>query len=702
MDEGGRGAGELEPSLDEPSFFLNRELSQLEFVHRVLALAKDPGVPLLERLRYLCITSAVLDEFFEIRVAGLKQKELHHSVHTGPDNLSPSQTLERIHQKAHHLVDSQYHCLNQDILPALADEGVRFLRRKEWNKAQKEWVDQLFHDEILPLLSPLGLDPAHPFPRVQNKSLNFIVPLEGRDAFGRDHGIAVVQAPRALPRIIPLPSEVAGGPYEFVFLSSIIHAHVADLFRGMNVKGCYQFRLTRNSDLFVDEEEVDDLLHALEGELRSRNFGDAVRLEVADNCPEEITTYLQHQFGLEKEDVYKVEGPVNLHRLMSVPDRVARPDLKFRAFTPEIPAELHGPHDIFELLRSKDLLFHHPFQSFAPVVEFLKRAAEDPKVLAIKMTLYRTGSDSALIDALEKAALAGKEVTVVIELMARFDERANIDLATRLQDAGAYVAYGVVGYKTHAKMTLVLRKDPDGLRNYVHLGTGNYHQRTARLYTDFGLMSSDPALCEDVRKIFLLLTGLGTPQKMDRVVPAPFDLQKGLLGWIQTEIQNKKAGRPSGIQAKMNSLTDPKIIKALYKASRAGVPVDLIVRGICRLKPGIPGISENIRVRSILGRFLEHTRAFVFENGGDPRVFLSSADWMERNLYRRVETCFPVLDPGLKKRVQEEAIEAYLKDNLWAWELGPDGHYERRNPAEGEEPFSAQLSLLQRFGTEKS
>ncbi len=701
MDEVPRGSVELEPPLNEPSFFLNRELSQLEFVHRVLALAKDADVPLLERLRYLCITSAVLDEFFEIRVAGLKQKELHHSVHSGPDNLSPSQTLERIHKKAHHLVDSQYHCLNKDILPKLAQEGIRFLRRKEWNQTQQDFVDHLFHDEILPLLSPLGLDPAHPFPRVQNKSLNFIVPLEGTDAFGRDHGIAVVQAPRALPRIIPLSPEVAEGPYEFVFLTSIIHAHVSDLFPGMTVKGCYQFRLTRNSDLFVDEEEVDDLLHALEGELRSRNFGDAVRLEVAENCPEEITAYLQHQFGLERGDVYKVEGPVNLHRLMSVPELVARPDLKFRPFTPEIPEELHGSPDIFEILRKKDLLFHHPFQSFAPVVEFLKKAAEDPKVLAIKMTLYRTGSDSALIDALEKAALSGKEVTVVIELMARFDERANIDLATRLQDAGAYVAYGVVGYKTHAKMTLVLRKDSDGLRNYVHLGTGNYHQRTARLYTDFGLMTSDPCMTEDVRRIFILLTGLGTPQKMERIVPAPFDLQKGLLSWIQTEIQNKEKGLPARIQAKMNSLTDPKIIKALYKASRAGVPIELIIRGTCRLRPGIPGVSENIHVRSILGRFLEHTRAFVFENGGEPRVFLSSADWMERNLYRRVETCFPVLDPQLKKRVREEAFDDYLRDNLWAWVLGPDGHYERKKPADGETPFGAQDFLLARFGAEK-
>ncbi len=701
MDDVPRGLGELEPSLDDPSFYLNRELSQLEFVRRVLALAKDTAVPLLERLRYLCITSAVLDEFFEIRVAGLKQRELHHSVHSGPDNLSPTQTLERIHQKAHNLVDSQYQSLNHDILPALAEEGIRFLRRDEWDKTQKEFVDQLFHNEILPLLSPLGLDPSHPFPRVQNKSLNFIVPLEGPDAFGRDHGIAVVQAPRALPRIIPFPAEVAGGPYDYMFLTSIIHAHVGDLFPGMEVKGCYQFRLTRNSDLFVDEEEVDDLLHALEGELRSRHFGDAVRLEVAENCPDTITSYLQHQFGLKPDDIYKVDGPVNLHRLMSVPDLVARPDLKFRAFTPEVPEEILGIHDIFDLLRKKDLLFHHPFQSFAPVVEFLKKAAEDPNVLAIKMTLYRTGSDSALIDALETAALAGKEVTVVIELMARFDERANIDLATRLQDAGAYVAYGVVGYKTHAKMALVLRRDSDGLRNYVHLGTGNYHQRTARLYTDFGLMTSDPSMTEDVRRLFLLLTGLGTPQKMERIVPAPFDLQKGLLAWIETEIKNHEAGLPARIQAKMNSLTDPKMIKALYKASQAGVPIDLIVRGTCRLKPGIPGVSETIQVRSILGRFLEHTRAFVFENGGEPLVFLSSADWMERNLYRRVETCFPVLDPKLKARVRAEAIDCYLKDNLWAWVLGPDGHYERIQPEKGSPPLSAQESLLARFGAEK-
>jgi len=686
-----------EPDLDRPSLYLNRELSQCAFIRRVLSQAEDPGVPLLERLRFLCITSAVLDEFFEIRVAGLVQREAHRSVHTGPDGLRPTEVLQRISDQVHEIVAAQYRILNEELIPALEREGILFLRRNAWSARTASWVAGFFHRELLPLLSPLGLDPSHPFPRVQNKSLNFIVSLAGEDAFGRGSRIAVLQAPRALPRIIHLPVEAGAGDSAFVFLSSIIHAHVAELFPGMEVRGCHQFRLTRNSDLFVDEEEVDDLRNALEGELRSRAFGEGVRLEIADTCSKEMTAYLLTQFGLGERDLYQVAGPVNLHRLSTVPDQLERPDLKFPGFQPATPKALKGGGDLFEVMRKRDILLHHPFESFAPVVDFIRKAARDPEVLAIKQTLYRTSEDSALTEALEEAALAGKEVTAVVELRARFDERRNIDLAERLQDAGAYVAYGVVGFKTHAKMTLVLRREEDGIRRYAHLGTGNYHQRTARLYTDFGLLTTHPEICEDVHRLFLQLTGLGSPRHLKRILQSPFTLHRSLLAWIDREILEAEAGRPARIIAKMNALTEPRIIKALYRASRAGVEVDLIPRGVCCLRPGIPGVSERIRVRSIIGRFLEHTRVFWFRNGGDERLYLASADWMDRNFFRRVETCFPVLDPTLARRIREECLENYLRDDSQSWILRSDGSYERSRPAEPDAPRSAQARLLEKY-----
>jgi polyphosphate kinase len=682
--------------VNDPQFFINRELSLLEFNRRVVEQAKDTSNPLLERLRFLCIASSNLDEFFEIRVAGLKQQVAYKAAQLGPDQMSPVEQLKRIGEMAQLLVAEQYRVLNEVLTPALADEGIRFLRRTEWNARQIGWVKRHFYRELLPVLSPIGLDPSHPFPRILNKSLNFMVSLEGTDAFGRDSAIAIVQAPRALPRIINIPAEVAGGPYEFVFLSSIIHAHVSDLFPGMRVTGCYQFRVTRNSELFVEDEEVEDLLRALEGELHQRRFGDAVRLEVAADCPNQMTGLLQHEFGLGEADIYRCNGPVNLQRMMAVPDMIDRPDLKFPAFTPSRPRRLPPNSDFFEVLKRGDLLLHHPFQSFSPVVEFLRQAAQDPEVLVIKQTLYRTGPDSPIVKTLVDAARAGKEVTVVVELKARFDEEANIELATRLQEAGAHVVYGVVGYKTHAKMMLVVRREGKQLRRYVHLATGNYHPRTARQYTDFGMFSCDNAIAVDVQRIFHQLTAPGRIGKLKKLLQSPFTLHPRMLELIQREADHARAGRPGRIVAKMNALVEVQTIAALYEASRAGVKIELIVRGICALRPGIPGVSDNIRVRSVIGRLLEHSRVFLFDNDGAPEVYLSSADWMGRNFFNRIEVCFPVEDKRLRDRVIKEGLEIYLHDNARAWELRSDGSYHRVRGAG--RVRDAQLMLLDQMG----
>ncbi|WP_018952569.1 polyphosphate kinase 1 [Thioalkalivibrio sulfidiphilus] len=680
--------------LANPELFLNRELSLLEFNARVLDLAKDDSIPLLERLRFLCISSTNLDEFFEVRVAGLKQ-QVQLGVNTpGPDGLSATEQLTRVSARAHELVADQYRTLNDVLIPALEVEGVRFLRRTHWNEAQANWVKEFFTQELLPVLSPLGLDPAHPFPRILNKSLNFIVTLEGKDAFGRESRMAVVQAPRSLPRIIRVPREFARGDYDFVFLSSILHAHVGELFQGMKVTGCYQFRLTRNSDLFVREEEIDDLLMALEGELPQRNYGEAVRLEVADNCPDTTADFLLRQFKLTAGDLFQVNGLVNLNRLLAVHDLVERPDLRFPAFTPSLPASLPSGADVFQSVRHNDLLLHHPYQSFMPVVEFLRQAARDPDVLAIKQTLYRTGLRSQLVDILIEAAQEGKEVTVVVELRARFDEEANIQLANRLQDAGAHVVYGVVGYKTHAKLAMVVRREKGKIVRYVHLGTGNYHAGTARAYTDFGLLTADKTIGEDVHKVFQQLTGLGKVSKLKKLLQAPFTLHSGMLERIERETEHARAGKPARIMARMNSLIEPRIIQALYRASQAGVKVELVVRGVCSLRPGVPGVSDNIQVRSVMGRFLEHSRVFYFENAGDNELFLSSADWMPRNFFRRVEVAFPITEENLRKRVIQESLVAYLTDNTQAWILQKDGSYKRIRPAANQKPRSAQNDLL--------
>ncbi|MGQ0657425.1 MAG: polyphosphate kinase 1 [Chromatiales bacterium] len=682
--------------LQRPDLYINRELSALEFNRRVLDLAKDESLPLLERLKFLCIVSTNLDEFFEIRVSGLKQQAVFGSAQRAPDQMSPAEQLKRISESAHSLVAEQYRVLNEVLIPRLAGENIRFPRRADWGARLADWVKRYFHRDLLPVLSPIGLDPAHPFPKILNKSLNFMVSLEGKDAFGRSSGIAIVQAPRSLPRVINVPESYAEGPHDFVFLSSVIHAHVGDLFPGMTVTGCYQFRVTRDSDLFVDDEEVDDLLRALKGELPSRRFGDAVRIEIADNCPPEMMSFLLAEFDLSEEDFYRVNGPVNLSRLMAIHDLVDRPDLKFTPFTPGLPKRLDTDKDIFETIRKNDLLLHHPFQSFVPVVDFIRQAANDPQVLAIKQTLYRTGADSVVAQALIEAARKGKEITVVIELRARFDEEANIELADQLQEAGAHVVYGVVGYKTHAKLALVVRREERQLKRYVHLGTGNYHTRTARLYTDFGVLTSDTAICEDVHKVFQQLTALGRPGKLKKLLQSPFTLHKGMVDLIRKEAELANTGKPARIMARMNQLTDPSIIRELYQASQSGVKIDLIVRGVCVLRPGAKGISDNIQVRSIVGRFLEHSRVFYFHNDGEPRVFMSSADWMERNLYRRVEVCFPVEDKRLLARVVDEALTIYLADNVNAWVLQQDGAYKRLNPG-SHKPRSAQATLLEQY-----
>ena len=655
--------------------FLNRELSLLAFNRRVLAQAADSRVPLLERLRFLCIVSSNLDEFFEIRVAGLKEQIKLDSHAASADGMLPLDVFRRVTDQAHELIAEQYALLNDEILPSLAKEDIVFFRRSLWTEDQRAWIHEFFVNEVMPMLTPIGLDPSHPFPRVLNKSLNFAVELEGTDAFGRSSGAAIVQAPRALPRVIRLPKKLSGVDYGFVFLSSILHEYVNELFSGMNVLGCYQFRVTRNSDLFVDDEEVKNLRIALQGELPQRHFGDAVRLEVADNCSELMTDFLLQQFGLERSDLYRVPGIVNLVRLMSVPDQVDRPDLTYPPFQPGLPKVLSKRYDIFASIRKHDILMHHPFQSFSPVIQLLQQAADDPQVVAIKMTVYRTGTDSVLMEHLLRAAEKGKEVTVVVELMARFEEEANLSIAARLEEVGAHVVYGVVGYKTHAKMLMVLRREEHGYRRYIHLGTGNYHPRTTRFYTDFGLLTSNPEIAEDVNEVFKQLTGLGKATALKHLWQAPFSLHPKMLAAICAEMDAAKDGKPARIIAKMNSLLEPEIMEALYEASAAGVTVDLIVRGVCSLRPGVKGLSENIRVRSVVGRFLEHHRIFYFHANGKQNIYLSSADWMERNFFRRIEISFPVLEPKLKRRVLKEGLKPYLADNSQAWEMDGSGEY---------------------------
>ncbi|HDR8967281.1 polyphosphate kinase [Burkholderia vietnamiensis] len=678
---------------------LNRELGILGFNERVLAQAADPQVPLLERLRFICITSSNLDEFFEVRMAGLQEQIRDNPGALTPDGMSLQHAYDLVVERAQRLVHRQYTMLHETVLPALEQEGIYFHASDSWNDAQLEWARGYFLDELLPVLTPIGLDPAHPFPRVLNKSLNFVVELEGRDAFGRQAVMGIVQAPRALPRVVRMPQSLSGFEHGFVLLSSFMQRFVGELFPQLVVKSCNQFRITRNSELFVDEDEITNLRVALQGELPARHLGNAVRLEVSADTPAHIVRRLLDESSLGDKDCYRVAGSVNLVRLMQIPDLVDRPDLKFAPFVASIPPAIANAPTMFDAIDAGDILLHHPYESFQPVLELLQQAAKDPSVVAIKQTIYRTGTDSPLMDALMEAARNGKEVTVVVELLARFDEETNINWASQLEAVGAHVVYGVVGHKCHAKMMLIVRRVVEGgkatLRRYVHLGTGNYHPRTARLYTDFGLMTADQKICEDVHHVFQQLTGIGGELTLHELWQSPFTLHPRIIESIRAEIDNARAGKRARIVAKMNALLEPSVIAALYEASQAGVKVDLIVRGVCALKPGVPGLSENITVRSIVGRFLEHHRIYYFHAGGAEEVYLSSADWMDRNLFRRVEVAFPIRARKLKRRVIAEGLSVCLGDNQSAWLMQSDGHYRRRRA--GKTARNAQLGLLAKF-----
>lgn len=672
--------------------YLNRELSLLEFHKRVLAQAKDVEHPLLERLNFLIIFSRNLDEFFEIRVASLLQQINMSTQVTGPDGMPLAEVLQQISKVVHEAVEEQYKILNYTILPQLQGHGVHYIQHTDILEKHKAWIKDYFYSEVQPVVTPISLDPAHPFPRLANKSLNFIVTLEGKDAFGREIDLAIVPAPRSLPRLVKLPHHVSGSAEHYILLSAIIQEHISDLFPGMKATGCYQFRVTRNADLTVSED-VEDLAVALKGELSARRFGRAVRLEVNKNCPDHIADYLLEQFELEKEHLYFVDGPVNLARFISNFDL---PELRFKPYLQKIPKALYSKKPIFDVLKAGDVLLHHPFDSFAPVIKLLRDAAYDPNVLAIKQTLYRSGADSEIVKILAEAARNGKEVTAVIELRARFDEESNIEVANVLQEAGAVVVYGIVGYKTHAKMILVVRREQDKIKRYVHLGTGNYHATNAKIYTDYGLLTGDDDICEDVHKVFQELTGMGKMAKLKKLFHAPFTLHAQLIDLIQQEIENSKAGKKAHIMIKVNALTEAQLIHALYKASQAGVQVDLIIRSICCLRPQVKGLSENIRVRSIVGRYLEHTRVYYFYNDGDAKLYCASADWMGRNLFSRIETCFPIEEKKLKKLIIEDGLNNYLKDNRRAWELQADGIWTQCQPNPNQAVHIAQRYLMDR------
>ena len=654
-------------------FYENRELSLLKFNSRVLQQAKNDKHPLLERLMFLLIFSSNLDEFYEIRVSGLKKQLDFGRQRPGPDGKYAENLLKEIHEIVRHELDEQYRILNEDLFPSLTQENIHFLHRDKWDKNVIEWTKSYFYNEVVPVVSPLGLDPAHPFPRLVNKSLNFILSLNGKDAFGRDSGLAVVPAPRSLPRLIKVPKEIMPEDDNFVFLSSIIHAYVEEFFPGMTVSECHQFRVTRNSDLEMSNVEIQDVARALQGELHSRRFGTATKLEVGKECPEELTSFLLERFNLSRNELFALDGPVNLQRLMTLIDMVDRPDLHFPKFSPGTPKSLKEGANIFAAVEKADQLLLHPYQSFIPIIDWVRQAAKDPSILSIKQTLYRTNESSEMVEALVEAARNGKEVTVVIELRARFDEEENIHFASILQEAGAVVVYGVLGYKTHAKMLLFVRRVGSTLKRYAHLGTGNYHRKTSLLYTDYSLLTADPILCADVHKVFQQITGMGKKIHPKLIIHAPFSLRKSIVKMIKHEKNTALDGKPARIIAKLNALTDPAVIKELYEASSAGVQIDLIVRGVCCLKPKIPRVSENIRVISVVGRFLEHSRVYYFLNANHP-VYCSSADWMERSFSNRIEVCFPVLGKKLANRIIKE-LEIHINTKDQSWELQANGEY---------------------------
>ena len=697
--------------LKHPNLFFDRELSTLAFNRRVLSLAQDESIPLLERLKFLCIFSANLDEFFEVRVAGIKQQVDNNILGTDCYALPPDIALEKIHEQAHQLVAEQYDCLNQQLLPLLAEEGIEFISSKGLEQLEQDnkltvlkWAEAFFDNEVIPILSPIKLDASSPFPLTINKGLCMIMHFQDNKKDKKIPNIAITPLPRVLPRFLRVPNELLlddceecqDDEYRFIYLSTIIKRFAYKLFPNNKIKGCYPLRITRNSDLFVDPEAVDDLLQALAGELPSRRYGEAVRLEVSTECPEKINHFLLERFELTESFLYRSNGPVNLNRLMQLPGIINRSDLKYIKFKPGLPENLREKKSLFELLRKEDVFLHHPFESFVPVLELLKQAAADPDVLVIKQTLYRTGKDSIILDHLMNAARAGKEVIAVIELMARFDEETNISTATKLQQAGVHVVFGKVGRKTHAKMLMVVRREGDGIKRYCHLGTGNYHQGNTFLYTDYGFMTSDNRITEDVHKIFMQLTTFGDNPELNTMVQSPYGIRSMILQNIDKEIAHAQAGMPARIVAKMNGLISPMLVEALYKASQAGVSIDLLVRGVCCLKPQVPGVSENIRVHSVVGQFLEHDRVYWFHNNGNDQVYISSADWMPRNMTQRIEQAVKIKQKSLLKRIILN-LELYLSDNQQRWELDAEGHYHRVLSTAEDEKISAQNLLLEQL-----
>ena len=681
---------QAQPSpLSAPENFINRELSWIEFNRRVLEEAQDPTQPLIERVKFLIIVSSNLDEFFEIRVAGIKQQIESETSDVGPDGLTPTDTFNAIQRLAHEMVATQYALWRDELVPALAKQGIRIHDVSQLNAKRAAWARRYFQEEVFPMLTPLAVDASHPFPQLLNKSHNLLV--RARTVKGSEPLHAIVQVPRVLPRLILMPrGKAEDEPWDYIYLAALIKHNIADLFPGLLLDGVHAFRVTRNSDLYVDEEEAENLLRSIEQELRRSSRGDAVRLEVEADCPKDFRELLLEFFDLSEADLYKINGPLTMTHLTPLVTNDAFANLKDRVFQPARDPALPPHTNIFEVMRKQDVLLHHPYESYDPVVELIESAAQDPHVLALKITLYRTSGDSPIVEALIQAANAGKQVTALVELRARFDEAANIQWARRLEEAGAHVVYGVVGLKTHCKALLIVRRDTDRLRHYVHLGTGNYHPRTARIYTDFSLFTTNPKLTEEVAIVFNTLTGLASYPGLEKLMVAPFDLSKRVISLIERERDHALAGRPGHMIVKLNSLVDQAIIEKLYEASRAGVKIDLIIRGICCLRPKVPGLTENIRVVSIVGRFLEHSRIYYFANDGAPEIYLASADWMPRNFVRRVEIAFPIDDPALRDELINEVLPRFVNDTVKARELQADGTYVRLKSDEREPRFQAQ------------
>jgi polyphosphate kinase len=674
------------------SHFISRELSWLEFNQRVLSEALDAKNPLLERVKFFSIVSSNLDEFFEVRVAGIKQRIESDIVERSIDGRTATETFRAIHARVRLMVESQFKCWRTELIPQLAAHDIRFLRPDELDSQRLVWLNEYYNQQVRPVLTPLGIDPVHPFPQLLNKSLNIILQLEVEREGTTSRHLAVVQVPQVLPRLVRLPGPESQRDY--IFLGHLIGHYLADIFPGTKILGYWHFRVTRNSELYIDEDDVRNLLSAVEQELHNRRKGAAVRLEVDKDTPEEVSQYLMENLDLTAEDLYRIDGPLNPTRLMAICSGDHSPELRDKPFVAPVSVTVRDVVDLFATIRQKDILLHHPYESFSTVVDFLENAARDPHVLAIKQTLYRTGGDPRIVGALMSAVRNGKQVTAVTELKARFDEANNILWARRLEEAGVHVVYGMAHHKVHSKMALVVRRDEDCIRRYLHLGTGNYNPSTAKMYTDLSLLTAAPEFGEDATNLFNLLTGIGQFQGASKLLIAPFTLQERTIAMIHAEAEAARQGKPARIVAKMNGLVDRDVIEAMYAASSAGVEIDLIVRGMCCLRPGLPGVSERIRVRSIIGRFLEHSRIYYFENKGDPRVYVGSADWMPRNLHNRVEVVFPIEDPAVKSHLINDILMRFLEDNTKSWGLLPDATYERLVPLAGAEPVSAQAEFM--------